>query len=43
MGEGTGPGQVTYYFAPDAVHDYIPLLWHEPERTETLKAIADWV
>lgn len=43
MGEGTGPGQVTYYFAPDAIHDYIPLLWHEPERTETLKAIADWV
>ena len=43
MGEGTGPGQVTYYLAPDAVHDYTVLLWYEPERTETLKAIANWV
>lgn len=43
MGEGSGVGQLTYYEAPDGVHDYIPLPWHEPERTETLVAIARWL
>jgi acetyl esterase/lipase len=43
MGEGPGAGQVTYYEAPDGVHDYLTLMWHEPERTQTLQAMADWV
>jgi acetyl esterase/lipase len=43
MGEGDGEGQVTYYEAPDAVHDYLIFLWHEPERTDTLQAISKWV
>ncbi|KII84163.1 hypothetical protein PLICRDRAFT_32564 [Plicaturopsis crispa FD-325 SS-3] len=34
---------LTYYEADDAVHDYIVFEWFEPERTETLKAIAGWV
>lgn len=43
MGEGHGEGQVAYYEAPDAVHDYLAILWHEPERTDTLKAISKWL
>jgi acetyl esterase/lipase len=43
MGEGVSEGRVCYYEAPDGVHDYIPLLWHEPERTDTLKKIGEWV
>ena len=43
MGEGGGEGQVTYYEAPDAVHDYLLFPWHDPERTETLQAISKWL
>jgi len=43
MGEGDGEGQVTYYEAPDAVHDYLLFLWHDPERTDTLQAISKWL
>jgi acetyl esterase/lipase len=43
MGEGDGEGQVTYYECPDAVHDYIAFPWYEPERTDTLRAIAKWI
>lgn len=35
--------QLTYHEMKDAVHDYLIFEWHEPERTETLKAIAKWV
>ncbi|KAG6891464.1 hypothetical protein C0992_006195 [Termitomyces sp. T32_za158] len=35
--------QLTYHEMKDAVHDYLIFEWHEPERTQTLKAIADWV
>jgi acetyl esterase/lipase len=35
--------KVTYHEAKDAVHDYLVFEWHEPERTDTLKAIAKWV
>ncbi|KAG6832613.1 hypothetical protein H0H92_014449 [Tricholoma furcatifolium] len=35
--------QVTYYEAADGIHDYLVFDWHEPERTDTLKAIAKWV
>ncbi|KAI0293340.1 Alpha/Beta hydrolase protein [Multifurca ochricompacta] len=35
--------KVTYYEAPDAVHDYTQFLWAEPERTNTLQEIAKWV
>jgi acetyl esterase/lipase len=32
-----------YYVAPDGIHDYICFPLHEPERTDTLKAINKWV
>ncbi|KAG6845917.1 hypothetical protein H0H87_000723 [Tephrocybe sp. NHM501043] len=35
--------QVTFYEAKDAIHDYLVFRWHDPERTDTLKAIAKWV
>lgn len=43
MGEGTGPGQVMFYEAPDGMHDYLAFEWHEPERTETLQIIRKWL
>ena len=43
MGEGDGSGQLTYHEAPDAIHDYIMFPWHDPERTNTLKAISRWL
>jgi acetyl esterase/lipase len=46
LGEGNGSaegeGKVRFYEAKDGCHDYIPML-HEPESTETLKAIARWL
>ena len=42
--DGTaGEGKVRFYDAPDAVHDYLIFHWHEPERTQTLKAISEWL
>lgn len=36
-------GKVKYHEAQDGIHDYLVFSWHEPERTETLKAIAQWI
>lgn len=42
--DGTaGEGKVRFYDAPDAVHDYLIFHWHEPERTQTLEAISEWL
>jgi acetyl esterase/lipase len=35
--------KVTYYEAPDEVHDYFLFAWSEPERTATFQAIAKWL
>ncbi|KAI0057984.1 alpha/beta-hydrolase [Artomyces pyxidatus] len=43
MGQGDGEGQVTYHESPDSVHDHLLFTFHEPERTQTLEAIADWL
>ncbi len=47
LGEGNGSkegeGKVRYYEAPDGVHDYLVFPWYQPERKETLEAIAEWV
>jgi acetyl esterase/lipase len=43
MGEGDGAGQVVYYEALDAVHNYLPIRLWEPERTKTLRRIANWL
>ncbi|KAG7098676.1 hypothetical protein E1B28_000590 [Marasmius oreades] len=43
MVRSLGVGKVRWYVAEDGVHDYVALPIHEPERTETLKAIAEWL
>ena len=47
IGEGDGvreaEGKVRWYEAPDGVHDYLVFPWHEPERTDTFKAIDKWL
>ncbi|KAF8630640.1 hypothetical protein AX15_002791 [Amanita polypyramis BW_CC] len=47
LGEGNGveenEGKVRYLEAEDAIHDYLIFDWHEPERSSTLKEIADWI
>lgn len=47
LGEGDGvrdaEGKVRWYEVPDGVHDYLVFTWHEPERTETFKAIDKWL
>jgi acetyl esterase/lipase len=35
--------KVRYFEAPDGVHDYLIFTWHEPERTNTLKEINQWL
>lgn len=41
--EDLGDGNVEYVEAPDAIHDFLVLRWHEPERTATLGQMARWV
>ena len=43
MERDIGEDHVVYYLAPLAVHDFIMLGWHEPERTDGFKKIAAWV
>ncbi|KAF9070640.1 Alpha/Beta hydrolase protein [Rhodocollybia butyracea] len=38
-----GPDMVRFHFAPHAVHDWLGLTFHEPERTEALREIAAWL
>jgi len=42
-GVGENGGKVRYLEAPDAIHDFIVFERHEPERSSTLKEIADWI
>lgn len=42
-GVSEGDGKVRYLEPPDAIHDYLSFSWHEPEVTDTLKAIAEWI
>ncbi|KAK7472790.1 hypothetical protein VKT23_000898 [Stygiomarasmius scandens] len=43
MVKDMGKDKVVFYVAPDGIHDYLCLTSHEPERTETLQAIAEWL
>jgi len=43
MSEGDSPGTVRYYEAPESIHMYPGYEWFEPERSETLRRIADWL
>ncbi|TCD69317.1 hypothetical protein EIP91_008073 [Steccherinum ochraceum] len=38
-----GEGQVEYFEASGAIHDYLVLVWLEPERSETLRRVASWI
>ncbi|KAH9951158.1 alpha/beta-hydrolase [Amylocystis lapponica] len=38
-----GEGAVTYIEVADATHDPINFTWHEPERSEILRAVAGWL
>lgn len=41
--EGKGEtGKVTYYAAPDMVHDFLAFKCFEPQRSDALQAIAQW-
>ncbi|OAX33173.1 alpha/beta-hydrolase [Rhizopogon vinicolor AM-OR11-026] len=37
------PGKVLYSEYPDGFHDFLFATFHEPERTQALEEIADWV
>lgn len=39
----TSTDNVLYLEYPDAVHDFIGLTFHEPERTQALSDIKDWL
>jgi len=47
LGQGNGvleeEGKVRYHEAPDAVHDYLLFPWHEPEVSDTLNVITEWI
>ncbi|KAH7906286.1 alpha beta-hydrolase [Hygrophoropsis aurantiaca] len=43
MGAGRGAGEIEFYEAPDALHDYIIFPWHEPEVGQTLQRIGEWL
>jgi acetyl esterase/lipase len=38
-----GRDRVTAYEAPDAVHVFLLWKWHEPERSEGLELVSNWV
>ncbi|KAI0741967.1 alpha/beta-hydrolase [Daedaleopsis nitida] len=35
--------KVTEDIPPDAVHDFVVMRWHEPERTEALQRVGKWI
>jgi len=44
MAKDMGDEKVRYLEAEDGIHDFLVFDgWHEPERGDTLKAIAKWV
>jgi acetyl esterase/lipase len=43
MTRDLGKENVSYFEAPDSVHDYLIFDFQEPERGQTLQAIAEWV
>lgn len=34
---------VKYIEMPDAIHDFLTKLWYEPERTECLRILGEWI
>jgi hypothetical protein len=44
MAKDMGDEKVRYLEAEDGIHDFLVFDgWHEPERGDTLRAIAKWV
>lgn len=43
MARDLGDNKVGYYEATEGIHDYVAFTEWEPERTETYKAIAEWL
>ncbi|KAL7278968.1 hypothetical protein ACG7TL_006800 [Trametes sanguinea] len=43
MREDMGEGRLTYVEIPDAAHDILMIKWFEPERTQALSKISEWV
>ncbi|EKM59513.1 uncharacterized protein PHACADRAFT_87261 [Phanerochaete carnosa HHB-10118-sp] len=43
MREDMGMDMVEYVEQPNAMHDFLILPWHEPERTESLRLIGKWL
>ncbi|KAI0071718.1 alpha/beta-hydrolase [Panus rudis PR-1116 ss-1] len=43
MVQDLGEAQIEYFEAPDGIHDYLVMTWHELERTETLRRISAWL
>jgi acetyl esterase/lipase len=40
---GEGKNGVLYLEYEDALHDFLSLEWHQPERGEVLRRLADWL
>ncbi|KAI9061124.1 alpha/beta-hydrolase [Trametes sanguinea] len=43
MLQDMGKERLTYVEIPDAAHDILMMKWYEPERTEALVKVAEWV
>ncbi|TBU48326.1 alpha/beta-hydrolase [Dichomitus squalens] len=41
--EDNGKENVTFIEPPDALHDFLAMEFHEPERTDVLKELAAWM
>jgi len=38
-----GKNEVAYIESPNSTHDFLTMPWHEPERTNALREVADWL
>ncbi|KAJ7223532.1 alpha/beta-hydrolase [Mycena pura] len=43
MVDDMGKDRVRYLEVPESTHDFMTQTWHEPERTNTLKLVGNWV
>ena len=42
MTNDLGADRVTYLEVPDSLHAFVTMSWHEPERSQTNRKIAEW-
>lgn len=43
LAEDLGNDLFTYVEVPGAAHDFFLMIWHEPERTQTLQMLSEWI